>query len=142
MKKLHLGIYGIIVKNDKILLIQKSRGPYIGKLDLPGGSTQHGESIKQVLTREILEETGIKIHKFKLFDNYIYNIDFIDDRGKISMYHIGLIYMIETYDDTKLIKKMNFEDSSGSIWYKINEVKKGSLSPFAYKAIVSLKMKK
>ncbi len=34
----HLGVYGIVIKEDKILLVKKSRGAYIGKYDLPGGS--------------------------------------------------------------------------------------------------------
>lgn len=32
----HLGSYGLIIKNDKVVLVKKSRGAYIGKLDLPG----------------------------------------------------------------------------------------------------------
>lgn len=34
----HLGVYGILIKNDKILLIKKGNGPYKGLLDLPGGT--------------------------------------------------------------------------------------------------------
>lgn len=31
----HLGAYGIIIEDEKILLIKKVTGPYDGKLDLP-----------------------------------------------------------------------------------------------------------
>ena len=34
----HVGAYGLIVKDDKIVLIKKVGGPYDGKLDLPGGT--------------------------------------------------------------------------------------------------------
>lgn len=41
MKKYkHLGVYGLIIKNDNILLIKKYGGPYDGKLDLPGGAIE------------------------------------------------------------------------------------------------------
>lgn len=142
MEKLHLGIYGLIVNDNKILLVKKSRGPYMGKLDLPGGSAEHGESIDQVLSREILEETGIKINKYKLFDNYTVVVNFTDDRSEISMYHVGLIYLIESFDDSKLVKEMNFEDSSGSSWYEIRKLKRDQLSPFAFNAINALKNEK
>ena len=33
-----LGTYGLIIREDKILLIKKSGGPYDSKLDLPGGN--------------------------------------------------------------------------------------------------------
>lgn len=32
----HLGCYGLVVKDGKILLIKKKTGPYDGLLDLPG----------------------------------------------------------------------------------------------------------
>jgi len=138
MNKLHLGIYGLIVKNNKILLVKKSRGPYIGKLDLPGGSAEHGESVDQALSREIIEETGIKINKYNLFDNYTAVVDFTDDRGEISMYHVGLIYLIKSFDDSKLVKENDFEDTLGADWYEISKLTKDQLSPFAFNAITAL----
>ena len=39
----HLGVYGIVIHDNKILLVEKSRGAYTGKYDLPGGSIEHGE---------------------------------------------------------------------------------------------------
>jgi len=142
MKKLHLGIYGIIVKDNKILLVRKSRGPYTGKLDLPGGSIEHGETVDQTLSREIIEETGIKINKYKLFDNYTVVVDFVDEKGEISMHHVGLIYLIESFDDSELVKERDFEDTLGTDWYEVGELKKDQLSPFAFNAINALQNKK
>ena len=61
--KTHFGIYGSIIKNNKILLIKKARGPYTGLYDLPGGSPEPGESYRQTLAREIMEETGCTVVK-------------------------------------------------------------------------------
>lgn len=47
----HLGVYGILIKNDKILLIRKGNGPYKGLLDLPGGTIEFDESPKEALER-------------------------------------------------------------------------------------------
>mgnify|MGYP003295650759 CR=1 FL=1 len=54
-----LGSYGLIIKNDKILLIKKSGGPYDGKLDLPGGTIEFCETPEEALIRELKEEVGI-----------------------------------------------------------------------------------
>lgn len=62
------GAYGIIIKDDKILLIKKYGGPYDGKLDLPGGTIEFHEKPENTLKRELLEEVGIEVKNFKLFD--------------------------------------------------------------------------
>lgn len=36
IKYTQLGVYGVLVKNDKVLLIKKARGPHTGKWDFPG----------------------------------------------------------------------------------------------------------
>jgi 8-oxo-dGTP diphosphatase len=56
-------IKAIIRKGDKILLIKKSDKVdiYPGRWDLPGGRLDLGETWNQGLTREVREETGLKI---------------------------------------------------------------------------------
>ena len=49
----HLGVYGLVVRDNKILLIKKVSGPYDGLLDLPGGSLEFGERPIETLKREL-----------------------------------------------------------------------------------------
>lgn len=58
-KYTHLGVYGILIENNKVLLIKKARGPHKGKWDLPGGTIEFGEEPYTTLIREFEEETGI-----------------------------------------------------------------------------------
>lgn len=47
-KTKHVGCYGIVVNNnDEVLLIRKGRGAYKGKLDLPGGGIDYGETAEE-----------------------------------------------------------------------------------------------
>lgn len=57
----HYGIYGMWRHQGRLVLVRKSRGPYAGLLDLPGGSPEPGESIEQTLARELWEETGARL---------------------------------------------------------------------------------
>lgn len=57
----HLGAYGLIIREDEIVLIEKVGGSYNGKLDLPGGTIDWGETPEEALLRELKEEVGIDI---------------------------------------------------------------------------------
>lgn len=43
----------------RAVLRRKARGPYLGLLDLPGGSPVPGESPEETLRRELIEERGV-----------------------------------------------------------------------------------
>lgn len=34
----YLGVYGVCIKDNRVLSIKKTRGPYKNRYDLPGGS--------------------------------------------------------------------------------------------------------
>jgi len=53
-----LGVKGLIIKDKEILVLIKPDG----KLDLPGGRVECGETYGDTLIREIIEETGLTIY--------------------------------------------------------------------------------
>jgi ADP-ribose pyrophosphatase YjhB (NUDIX family) len=67
-KHTHMGVYGLVLHENKILLIKKGRGPYTGKYVLPGGKIEFGETQIEALKRELLEETGLRCENIKLID--------------------------------------------------------------------------
>ena len=60
----HFGVYGVCFENGKLLCIEKTRGPYQHRYDLPGGSQQLGEGLTETLTREVMEETGFTVRSY------------------------------------------------------------------------------
>ena len=62
--KRHFGVYAVCYKHGYLLCIQKTAGPYKNRLDLPGGSQQLGEELKETLTREVMEETGFTVRSY------------------------------------------------------------------------------
>ena len=51
----HFGVYGVCLQDGKLLCIEKTRGPYQQRFDLPGGSQELGEGLTETLKREVLE---------------------------------------------------------------------------------------
>ncbi|MBR3661530.1 MAG: NUDIX domain-containing protein [Bacilli bacterium] len=129
-----LGSYGLIINDDKILLIKKNGGPYDGKLDLPGGTIEFGESPQETLKRELQEEVGIIVKEYKLFDanSVFFNWQYED--LIINVHHIGIFYNVLKYDG-KIKSKVDItsenDDSLGADFYQINSLKKKELSEIA-----------
>lgn len=137
--KTHVGAYGIIIKNDEIALIRKARGGYIGKLDLPGGGIEHEETPVETLKRELLEEIGCEVKDYKLFDVTATNIKWLmKEEVWEDLHHIGILYNVDLVTN-KLKDDADGLDSEGASWYKISDLKKEELSPFAKYAIENLK---
>ena len=66
VKNKHIGAYGVIIEDNKIVLIKKARGGYIGKLDLPGGGIEHTENPIEALNRELMGEAGVIVEEQNL----------------------------------------------------------------------------
>lgn len=130
----HLGAYGLIIKDEKIVLIKKVGGPYNGKLDLPGGTIEWGETPEQTLIRELNEEVGIDVIKYELFDANSIIFEWIHKEELERGHHLGIFYKVLDYNNELLedikIDEQN-DDSLGAKFYEIDKLKKSELSDIA-----------
>ena len=53
-----------------VLMVRRKNPPYKGKLALPGGFVEIGETVEQAARRELLEETGLAATKLSLVGVY------------------------------------------------------------------------
>ncbi len=136
-----LGAYGILIENNKILLIKKNSGPYHGLLDLPGGTIEFGERPIDTLKREFKEEVGITIIDCSLFDTDAVSFTWNYNNEVINVHHAGIFYKIDKYEGD--IKKDNIideinDDSLGVEFYEIDKLNKDNLSKIAIMEINKL----
>lgn len=136
------GAYGLVIENDKILLIKKNGGPYDEKLDLPGGTIEFCERPEDAMTRELMEEVGIKVKSFQLFDadSVSFEWQFKEDLV-FQVHHTGIFYKIDKYENN-IKKEIEIDeqnnDSKGADFYSILNLKKENLSKIAIMEIERL----
>ncbi|HEU4830594.1 MAG TPA: reverse transcriptase-like protein [Candidatus Saccharimonadales bacterium] len=83
-------VQAFIEKDDKILLLKRSRGrpELIGKYELPGGRLGDGEQPDDALKRLVYSDTGLTLQSVKLHD--VMSLE-NDDEGAIQ--HIFIVYL-------------------------------------------------
>ncbi len=57
-----IAVGAVVLREDgAVLLIQRGRPPGVGTWTLPGGKVEAGETLEQAVSREVLEETGLRV---------------------------------------------------------------------------------
>lgn len=91
--KKHFGVYAVCLENGKLLCIEKTRGPYQHRYDLPGGSQQLGEGLTETLTREVMEETGFTVRSYS--NPRIYDVFVREELTNFMVHHVMALYDVE-----------------------------------------------
>ena len=127
LQQSRFGVYAVLKYKNKFILIKKGKGPYKGRWDLPGGKIDFGETPEEALTREIMEETGLKVKSVKLADAIGYN--------KVTeeeiFHHVGIIYLCETKSIKKIKREPDGYDSFGAEVFSKSKIKNLKLTPLA-----------
>jgi ADP-ribose pyrophosphatase YjhB (NUDIX family) len=55
-----LGVGGVVIREEKVLMVQHNYGMLDGCWLLPGGHVQADENLDAAVEREVLEETGVR----------------------------------------------------------------------------------
>ena len=83
-----VGVGAIVIKDGRVLLVQRAAPPSQGLWAIPGGSLEAGETLQQGAEREIREETGITIRA----GEPVYAFDFLQyDDEKRLQYHFVIV---------------------------------------------------
>lgn len=128
----HFGVYGVCIRDNKLLCIKKYGGPYNGRYDLPGGSRKPGESLLDTLHREIMEETSYKISKIHtnyLCDTFVKICDNHYNHHIFGIYEVELKNMDKQKEINTYVTEDELNDSLGEEWVNINQLSYKNSSP-------------
>lgn len=130
-KQTHIGAYGLIENDGKILLSMQTVGPYKGLLDLPGGSFIHGETARDCVAREIEKNSELNIDDLKLCDVLTDRITWENNEGIEDLHLICILFNIQA-------RIKNIKDTSLN-WFDIKNINYDNLTPLAMKALLEYK---
>jgi 8-oxo-dGTP diphosphatase len=81
----------IILEDDRILLVERGNEPLKGYWSLPGGAVETGESLRDGVKREILEETGLTIEPMEVVE--IFERIMRDADGRAEYHYVLIDYL-------------------------------------------------
>jgi 8-oxo-dGTP diphosphatase len=82
-----VGVGGVVIQGNRVLLIRRGRKPLKGEWSIPGGMLELGESLKDGVKREVLEETGLKVRPIEVLTVF----DRIQKNGELIQYHYVIV---------------------------------------------------
>ena len=102
---------GLIVIDDKLVLIRRKFYPFEGKLALPGGMVEYDERVEDAVCREMKEETGLDVEIIKLLG--VYSEPGRDPRGHVVSAAFVLKRVggeLRSGDDAKAIELVDIDE--------------------------------
>ena len=83
-----VGVGAILFDGSRVLLVERGHEPLKGVWSLAGGAVECGESLRQAVRREVLEETGLEVEPLgapQVFERILH------DAGGRAEYHYVLV---------------------------------------------------
>ena len=95
-----VGVGGVVIENQRALLIKRGSEPLLGQWSIPGGTLELGESLQQGVARELLEETGLEVRVLDMIEAF--DRIFLDpaaansnDRARPKYHYVIVDYLCE-----------------------------------------------
>jgi ADP-ribose pyrophosphatase YjhB (NUDIX family) len=110
-----VGVGIIVLKQDAVLLIKRSKPPAAGAWSLPGGRQEWGETAQEAARRELHEETGLAVGALTLA-GYVDSIH-RDDAGAV-LFHYTILDFAALYEGGDARAG---SDAAALAWVKFDE---------------------
>ena len=112
-----LAVSAAIIRDGGVFIARRARGPALGVWTMPGGMVEVGETLKEALIREILEETSMTIEPVALAGHR--EVMVRDDAGRVSRHFVILCFASRwVAGETKLNEELD-----ESKWVRPSELK-------------------
>ena len=86
-----VGVGAVIVERGRALLVRRASEPLVGEWSVPGGMLELGETLRDGVRREALEETGLVVEPGGVLD--IFDSIFTDGEGRTQYHYVLIDYL-------------------------------------------------
>ena len=88
-----VGVGGVVLDGDRVLLVRRAHPPRQGEWSLPGGKVELGESLVDAVRRELREETGLEVAVGPLVE--MFDRVHRDDAGRVRYHFVIADYLCD-----------------------------------------------
>ena len=82
-----VGVGGVVIHRNRVLLIRRGGEPLKGEWSIPGGLIEVGEELAAGVRRELKEETGLDVEPLAILETF----DRIFREGRKVRYHFVIV---------------------------------------------------
>lgn len=110
-----VGVGGVIIDGDRVVLIKRKYEPLAGRWSIPGGTLEVGEGLEEGVARELVEETGLVVRVgpvIEVFDRILR-----DEDGRVKYHFVLVDYLclpvagsLQAGDDVSDAEWVGFDD--------------------------------
>jgi 8-oxo-dGTP diphosphatase len=86
-----VGVGAVILREREVVLARRAAEPLRGQWSLPGGMLELGETLRQGVEREVLEETGLQVEVKHVLD--VFDSIFPDAEGHAQFHYVLIDFL-------------------------------------------------
>jgi 8-oxo-dGTP diphosphatase len=124
-----VGVGGVVIDDDRALLIRRGTAPLKGEWSIPGGTLELGETVLGGVKRELGEETGLEVRVGDLIE--VFERIVPDETGRLKYHFVILDYLCEVEGGSAKAGS----DVTDVAWAREEELPRYSLTPIATRVI-------
>ncbi len=133
-RRIKVGVGAVIINGEgKVLLAKRGKEAreHIGMWETPGGGVEFGETIREALKREMMEELGVEVEVGEMLDV----VEFIDK--ETESHAVSPAFVCHIISGTPTIMEPHKCAEIG--WFSWEEIGKMDLSPYAIKDLAGFR---
>ena len=124
-----VGVGGVILDGEKVLLVRRGREPLRGEWSLPGGLVEVGEKLEEALRREIQEETGLAVRVGPMVE--VLDRILRDEQGRVQFHYVLVDYLCHVASG----RLEAASDASETAWVERSRLAEYNLRPETLRVI-------
>jgi mutator protein MutT len=125
-----VGVGAVVIQDGKVLLVRRAAEPLRGEWSLPGGMLELGETLRQGVEREVLEETGLRVVAKEVLDAF--DSIFPDAEGRAQFHYVLVDFLCELRGGDL----RTGGDAAEALWASVDELERFGLSENAKRVIL------